>query len=257
MDVLVHFRGARAALLIAAFFLCGASWAQPSTLAPGFDRLPPGARVVLLTPNLAIAEVDMDNVLTPQPEWARTIAGHFRQLYLARGSTWKIQFVELASQDEAAFADLQRLNEAVGAAIEWHHFGDRKQRLTAKKGELDWSIGQSAAALKQRTGADYALFTVVLDFRPTDARELVQSSIALISLGAAAKTGASPAYGMRLAIAGRLQNARVTLVELNTGRIVWASFPLWWSSRQRGTYDFRERDQAEEAIDVLFREFPR
>ena len=90
---------------------------------------------------------------------------------------------------------------------------------------------------KKATGADYALYTWVRDGYASAERQATMAAIAILSLGRAIPGGGQ-------------QTAYASLVDLNSGRI------LWFNRIQRGSGDLRDADRAEETLDTLLAKFP-
>jgi hypothetical protein len=237
-------------LLVAGVALLPSVGHSQSNFAPGFAKLPAGTKVALVPLDVAIFEIDLNNFITPKPDWTQTVVENIQKEYLTLAQSLNIQFVEMKPNTDQV-AELQRMHLILARAITLHHF-DRKRRLVSKKGELDWNIGAETGDLKQRTGADYALLTVVRDVRGTTGRELALGAITIASFAASAAAG-----GGMFVVFGTQQIAHATLIELGTGRIVWTSSPLEWSTRNRGPYDFRQRDQANELIATFFADYSR
>jgi hypothetical protein len=78
---------------------------------------------------------------------------------------------------------------------------------------------------------------LVRDSYASDERKAAMVAIAILTLGRAALTMG-------------VQTGYASLVDLNTGRIVW------FNQLMRGTGDLREPEKAAETIDALLREFP-
>jgi hypothetical protein len=89
--------------------------------------------------------------------------------------------------------------------------------------------------LKEKTGADYALFSWIRDSYAS--AERVATTLALAVLG----IGVFP---------GAMQTGYASLVHLDTGRVVWFNRLI------RLTGDLREPGRAAETLDALLAEFP-
>jgi hypothetical protein len=120
----------------------------------------------------------------------------------------------------------------VAGAISMHHFGNLK--LPTKNDRLDWSLGEAVAALKAKTGADYALFTYLRDTYASSERKMAMVGMALV--GAFMPGGEQRGYA--------------SLVDLNTGRVVW------FSGLNRMWGDLRNGGAATETVDALLKGFP-
>jgi hypothetical protein len=124
------------------------------------------------------------------------------------------------------------LHGAVARSISIHHFG--ALGLPTKDGQLDWSLGESVRAIKQRTGADYAIFSWVRDSYASGERKAAMIALALLGVG----------------VGGGMQVGYASLVDLNSGRV------LWFNQLVRASGDLREADVAKESLDALLAEFP-
>ncbi len=198
-----------------------------SAVAEGFSRLPPEARVVLMPADIELFEISAGGVLEPRADWTANAATHMTQALERR-----LRSIPFAEDGDPAVAELERLHTAVSRAVTVHHFGGIT--LPGKAGRLDWTLGAGAALLKEKTGADYALFTWVRDSYASDARK---AAIMVGVLLAAVMPGGS-------------QQAHASLVELATGRIVW------FNRVSRPGGDLRDPASARESVDALLEGFP-
>jgi hypothetical protein len=107
-------------------------------------------------------------------------------------------------------AELERLHYAVGQSIALHRYSGRY--LPTKRGKgLDWTLGEDAVRLGQRTGMDYALFLYAEDsFASTGRVALQVLGIAGCFVGFCAPN-----------IGGGGQFAYASLVDLRSGEVVW------------------------------------
>jgi hypothetical protein len=117
-----------------------------------------------------------------------------------------LEYERPAEEAERSADDrLVKLHDAVGAAIILHKYVPAFQQLPTKEGKFDWSLGAGAKRLRDRTGADYALFVVLRDSYASPGR-------------AAAIVGA---VLLHVIIPGGQQVGFASLVDLATGDIVW------------------------------------
>jgi hypothetical protein len=142
--------------------------------------------------------------------------------------------VELSEQQADDFAEINELHAAIARAIALHHFGSGFMNLPTKDGKLDWSMGEAVRAVKQKTGADYALFTWIRDSYASTERVAAMVVLALFGI-------ISP---------GGFQVGYASLVDLDSGRV------LWFNMLQRASGDLREPDKAAETLDALLANFP-
>ena len=218
-------------LLVAGLFLALAAHAQQNLL-EGFSKLPEGARVVLMPMDVELFSISGGGVLEPQAEWTENALKHLKTAYYAKKQDLKADLSEMSDEPDEAIDDLNRLHGAVGTAINMHHLGILK--LPTKDSKLDWTLGDSVSAVKQKTKADYALFTFVRDSYASGER------VAAMLLAAAFGVG----------LGGGVQTGYASLVDLSNGRVVWFNRLL------RATGDLREADKARESLDSLLKNFP-
>ena len=221
-------------LRVALFFmlLAALSAGAQTNLAPGFSKLPPGASVVVMPADIELFEISSGGVTEPRADWTEIAERHVTQGLRMRKAKLGAEVIEFSDGGDEAVAALLRLHRAVSEAVVVHHFGSLK--LPTKEGRLDWSLGPDAAPLRERTGADYALFTWIRDAYASDARK------------AAMLVGAL--FGVPL-LGGR-QLAYASLVDLRSGQLVW------FNRMRRMSGDLRESEAAQETLDALLAGFP-
>ena len=224
-----------AALAALALACAGTAAAQSKNLAPGFLSLPKGARVALMPTDIELFVISAGGVFEPKADWTEAASKHFRDALMQKNQTLGLSAVELAQKDADEADEINSLHGAIARAIAMHHFGNLK--LPTKDGQLDWSMGESVQPIKKATGADYALFSFVRGSYASEERKAAMVAMAILTLGRAALT-----LGV--------QTGYASLVDLNTGRVVW------FNQLQRGTGDLREPEKAAETLDALLREFP-
>ena len=218
-------------LLFAGLFLALAAQAQQN-LFEGFSKLPEGAKVVLMPMDVELFSVSGGGVLEPQAEWTENALKHLKTAYYAKKQELKVDISEMSDEPDEAIDDLNRLHGAVGTAINLHHLGILK--LPTKESKLDWTLGDTVSAIKQKTNADYALFTFVRDSYASGER------VAAMVLAAAFGVG----------LGGGVQTGYASLIDLSNGRVVWFNRLL------RASGDLREEAKARESLDSLLKNFP-
>jgi hypothetical protein len=213
------------------------SWSQAPNLAPGFSGLPKGAKVVMMPADIEIYSISAGGVPEPRADWTEAGQRNFKTIVTRRQGTLGLSMTQLADKDADDFAEISALHTAIARAIAVHHFGPGSLNLPTKDGKLDWSLGDSTQALKKATGADYAVFSWVRDSHASAERQAAMVAIAVLSLGRAVPRG------------GR-QTAYASLVELETGRI------LWFNRLSRESGNIKDEADAEETVESLFKAFP-
>lgn len=191
--------------------------AEPA-FAPDFTKLPVGTKVVVMPTDIELYSISAGGILEPKADWTETAAKNFKQALTQKMGGLKIQYSELTESQADDFAEVNDLQGAVARAIDLHHFGPSVFRLPTKDGKLDWSMGDAVADIKKQTGADYALFNWVRDSYASSERVATMILMALVGVG----------------LPGGVQVGYSSLVDLNTGRIVWFNRML------RGVGDLRE-----------------
>jgi hypothetical protein len=223
-----------AACCAALVALAGSALAQDS-LAPGFAALPLGAKVAIMPTDIELFSISAGGVAEPKADWTEAASRHFKNaLVEKKKKALKLEVVELAEKDADEFEEINGIHGAIARAIAVHHLGPGNLRLPTKDGKLDWSLGDSTRAIKKATGADYALFTWVRDSYTSGERVVTMIALALVGVG----------------VGGGVQTGYASLVELETGRV------LWFNRLMRGSGDLREADKAAETIDALLAGFP-
>jgi len=223
------------ALLVALLAFAGSASAQSKHLAPGFSALALGSKVAIMPTDIELFSISAGGVLEPKADWTEAASRHFKNaLVEKKKKALKLDVVEVSEKDADEFADINALHGAIARAISMHHFGPGFLNLPTKDGKLDWSLGEATRAIKKATGADYALFTWVRDSYSSGERIATMIALAVLGIG----------------VGGGMQTGYASLVELDTGRV------LWFNQLQRPSGDLREADKASETIDTLLANFP-
>jgi hypothetical protein len=173
-------------------------------------------KLLVLRPDVTVGSLTTGGMVEPRADWtdqARTsIVGALKAQQATKGG--KVLFVErrneLPGVDPQEVADVERLNFAVAQSIVLHKYlGDY---LPTKRGKgLDWTLGQEAVRLGQKTGFDYALFMHAEDQVASTGR----IALGLVGLAGCAVGFCAPNVG------GATQLDYASLVDLKTGKVVW------------------------------------
>jgi hypothetical protein len=221
-----------AALALTALVCAGSVLAQSRNLAPGFESLPKGAKVAIMPTDIELFVISAGGVLEPKADWTESASKHFRTALMQKNQALGFNAVELSAKQADEVEEINALHGAIARSIAMHHFGFLK--LPTKDGKLDWSMGDSVQSIKQATGADYALFSFVRDSYASAERKAMMVGLALLGIG----------------IGLGMQTGYASLVDLNSGRVVWFNQLL------RGSGDLRDVENAAETIEALLQEFP-
>jgi hypothetical protein len=226
--------------------LLGTLWGPPRppgepvesmNLAPGFSTLPKGTKVVVMPLDIELYSISAGGVPEPKADWTELAHKNFRDALIKRQGIQGVELVTLSERDADDFADINALHGAVARAISLHHFGPPSFHLPTKAGKLDWSIGEAVRAIKDKTGADYALFSWVRDSYASGERQFMMGAVAILSLG-------------QVVPGGGLQQGYASLVDLNTGRV------LWFNQIRRTSGDLRDPEKAAGTVEALLDQFP-
>jgi hypothetical protein len=201
-------------------------------LAPGFTKLPPNSTIALMPADVELFEISAGGVEEPRADWTTAANKNIMADLRARKQKLGARATEIAGDHDDAVEALNNLHGAVSRAIVVHHFGSLQ--LPTKDRKLDWTLGPDAAKLREKSGADYALFTWVRDSYASNERKAMMVVGALF--GATVPLGVQQAYA--------------SLVDLRTGQVVW------FNRIVRGTGDLREAEPAKETLDALLAGFP-
>lgn len=218
--------------------LCAAASVQaaepPSRhLAPGFTARPADSRIVILPADMELFSISAGGVVEPRADWTTAAQKNFARALAGQRARLGAGVSELPPAQADEFAEITALHRAVADAITLHHRGGWME-LSTKGRALDWTLGDAVRPLKERTGADYALFTWVRDSYASNERKMAM--LALAALGALSFGGEQVGYA--------------SLVDLNTGRVVW------FNQLNRMSGDLREAEPAVETVEALLKGFP-
>lgn len=221
-------------LLLALVLAAGSVQAEePSRhLAPGFSTRPAASRLVVLPADMELFSISAGGVVEPREDWTEAANKHFTAALAAQRQRLGANTMDLDSVQAEEFHEITALHRAVADAISLHHAHGMK--LPTKGRRLDWSLGDAVRPLKERTGADYALFTWMRDSYASTERKAVILGMALLG-------------GITL---GGEQVGYASLVDLNTGRVVW------FNELNRFWGDLRDAGAAKETVEALLEGFP-
>ena len=242
MDYTKAIRGACAfrnvkKLLLTAFaviYLSGCAATHVSKIEQ-LNSIDGNAEIVLMPLDVELSILTAAGLNEPQAEWTQNAVQHIKTAAreeFARRNSNLLLFDAGGLNAESTLVQLQKLHEAVGYTIRLHHYGPLK--LPTKNSQIDWTLGDDIAKLKEHTGADYAMFVFVRDSYASAGRKAVQF------LGAVAGIG----------VAGGTQYGFASLVDLNSGEIVW------FNQLISGSGDLRTEQAAEKTVTALFKTLP-
>jgi len=194
--------------------------------------------ILLLHPNVTLTEVSAGGVQTPKADWTEAAHLHIRDALRdeleAGGANLEVaENFSAVDPENPQEVQLAKLHAMVGSSIVAYQVNSVTRLPT--KVEFDWSLGPAVNYYRDQYDSDYALFVHVQDSYASDGRKAAIFMAALL-------------FGVSLQ--GGIQSAYATLVDLDTGEIVWFNF------LHRGQGDLRELEPARETVKALLTGFP-
>src|SRR5438552_13508417 len=213
----------RSSLALAVAACAGLSGCVQTRQVADLQFTPPSGdyKLLVLRPDVTVGSLTTGGMVEPRADWTdqarAAIVVALRQQQAARGG--KVTIIEHRNEipgvtaDE--LADVERLNAAVDDSIVVHKYlGDY---LPTKRGNrLDWTLGEDAIRLGQKTGYDYALFLHAEDQVASGGR----IALGLVGLAGCIVGFCAPNIG------GSQQLDYASLVDLKTGQVVWFNVVL-------------------------------
>lgn len=230
-------RGASMLLAIAILCVAGCAGAPQRSQITELRRSVPNPKIVLMPMDVELSEMSAGGLLEPKADWTRAASDNLLAGLREERQRTGFNLVEFADVraegDDADVLDqLNRLHGVVGKSIMVH----RVVKLPNKdEQQFDWSLGREVKLLKDRSGADYALFVFIRDSYASDGRKAAIVAAAVFGVG----------------LVGGTQLGFASLVDLDTGKLVWFN----QIARQSG--DLRTRESADETIKLLLAGFPK
>jgi hypothetical protein len=203
-------------------------------LAAGFTALAHDARIVVMPIDVELSSISAGGVNEPKADWTAAARDNMKTTLDDRVSKLGLnaQFMDDSAAEE--FDELIGLQTAVARSIALHHGLGGAWALPTKQGRLDWSFDDSMKPLAQKTGARYGLFIWVRDSYASGERVAAMIGLALLGV----------------AVQGGVQTGYASLVDLDSGRV------LWFNRLMRGSGDLRDAPSAAESIQALMHGFP-
>jgi len=228
-------------LAILAVILTGCAVPTSQKIQPDLALRAGTEKILLMPMDIELSSLTAGGIQEPNAEWTQLAEQHVKKTIddkFANKSIDMLQHDDLqAVQTDAEFQEIDtqliKLHEAVGLSILLHKYIPNLT-LPNKQGKFDWTLGPQTILLKEKYGADYALFVYLRDSYCTAGR------VAFIAVAAAIGVG----------VPGGQQTGFASLVDLNTGEIVWFNRLL------RATGDLRTQEAAASSVDVLLSDFP-
>lgn len=198
-------------------------------------------QIILMPIDIQLSTLTAGGVLKPEAEWTANASQYVENCLKSRMEAMSVQLLcpgeiarfELSEADEQKKIQLQKLHETVGNTILVHRYLPML-RLPGKE-RFDWSLGPETRLLKEKFGADYALFVHIRDSYASGGRK------AFFIVAAA--------FGVGIPLGQQVGFA--SLVDLETGDVVW------FNRLGREAGDLRTPAAAAESVELLLCDFPR
>lgn len=196
-------------------------------------NLPENARVIVMPLDVQLFELTAGGLQEPRADWTAAAETHVQtalESFLAQRKDTVVRYEPLQDNPEKARMNqqLMKLHEAVGNSIMIHTYFPGFN-LPTKKDQFDWTLGGGIQRINERYGAHCALFIFIRDSYASAGRK------AAMVLGALAG----------VSISGGFQTGFASLVDLQTGNI------LWFGRLFRQAGDLRTPEPAYEAVSQL------
>ena len=194
------------------------------------------SRILLMPLDVELSEVTAGGLKVLNAEWTQQALKHMGEAIRSETAGHGVRFIDHIEDATTDPRELQiaALHGAVGQAILVHKFLPQGE-LPSKQGKFDWSLGPEVRRLRDRFGADYALFLFMRDSYTSGGRAAVMIVAALF--------GAPMQGGSQLGFA--------SLVGLDTGNVVWFNVV----ARSEG--DLRTPEPARETVRHLIGGLPK
>ena len=178
-------------------------------------------KLLVLRPDVTVSSLTTGGIPEPRADWTEQARKHIVDAVRAQQATrgGEVKILERRNQlpgvSEQEVADVERLFYAVGQSIVLHKY--LGEGLPTKRGKgLDWTLGEDAVRLGQKTGYDYALFMHAEDEVASRGRV----ALGLLGVAGCFVGFCAPNVG------GATQLDYAGLVDLKTGEVVWFNVVL-------------------------------
>ena len=204
-------------------------------------------KLIVLRPDVSVGSITTGGMVEPRADWTEQARGHIVDALRAQQSALgaKVLFIERRNEIPGVtaeeLAEVERLNYAVDQSIVLHKY--LGEYLPTKRGKgLDWTLGQDAVRLGQKSGYDYALFLHAEDQVASTGR----IALGVIGIAGCVVGFCAPTIG------GATQLNYASLVDLKTGQVVWFNVVRAGSQVPGIKFgDLRTREGADQMIERL------
>ncbi|RMF95450.1 MAG: hypothetical protein D6727_10730 [Gammaproteobacteria bacterium] len=191
-------------------------------------------KVLLMEPDIRYYILTMGGLLEPNKELSEAAQRNFLAAVRDYAEQHEFDILQLppAAANDPEVNAYEKLHLAVGQTLADNYFG--ATQLPTKHGQADWGLGPGISFLRDRYGADYALFATYRDYQASGGR------LAFAILAAAAG----------IAVPSTAEFGFASLVDLDTGEIVW------FNKVDIGAGELADAKGARDAVETLFKKLP-
>jgi len=223
----------RYALLVSTLALAGCAMDAKTNSRASFQWSSPNKRILLVEPDVQLGELTAGGVTEPRADWTQTAQGFIAKDIAAHFAGTGAEVIHADNLQNPHDVQLAKLHGVVGQSILLHLYTPAL-KLPNKGDALDWTLGPGAMDMRERYGADYALFIYVRDSYASAGRVAFIIGAAILGVG----------------VQGGQQIGFASLVDLRTGDIVW--FNRLFST----SGDLRTEQPAQKTVDALIKALP-
>lgn len=234
-----------ACVAAAALCLSGPLAAKTKSDATFFFPKDKPVKIIMFRPDIQAASLGTSGIPTPNADWTADARKYIQEAVVQNRAGNNAQVAampELTGDDAAYAAEYQALYRAVSTAVFQHGFAFKlpSKKQADGKYAFDWTLGPGAKRLGELGGGNYGLFVYGYDAYATAGRKVMQIFVLVAS--SAVGGGFLPQGGQHFSYA--------SLVDFDTGKIVWFNF---YASKKG---DIRTREGAQQRADKLLSTLP-
>lgn len=243
MKLLPGIRASAALILFLALSACTSTNNRRADNLKADAKIGAGKSVVILEADVELSELLAGGVEEPRVAWTKAAEANINYAIEQDLKNRTVKLVplnrQLAQSDKLQLKQLELLTQTVGFSIVRYQLSPYYS-LPTKKASFDWAVGPNVALMKAAYGADYAMVTLVRDSYASGGRK----AVAILGILAAAATGINvgASTGQRFGY--------TLLLDLSTGKVVWANFMA------SETGDLRNQEDANKVVKSMLAGLP-
>ena len=233
MKLPLWIRASTALVLLIALAACTSTNNRRADNLKADAKIGAGKTVVILEADVELSELLAGGVEEPRVAWTKAaeanINAAIEQDLKGRAVKLVPRKQTLAASDRAQLKQLELLTQTVGFSIVRYQLSPYYS-LPTKKAGFEWAVGPNVALMKTAYGADYAMVTLVRDSYASSGRK----AFAVLGVLAAVATG------VNVGVSTGQRFGYTLLLDLSTGKVVWANFMASETGDLRNTEDAKK-----------------